>query len=995
MTLPTELSRPVCRTLALAASIAVSACGGGGGGDVNVSANAAPAPNAGASAADTPTPAASAPTTSALEAEPPAMDAIALSAPESSVIHIEAALNTQDGVNDGTGGAGAETAQIAAVPFASSVGRVFYVDSRNGQDANDGLAASAGNAGSGPWRTLAKVAAAALLPGDVVRLTCGSSWNETLRVNASGTASNPISVVAYPAGCSTPPRVDGATSIAGTAWVRHSGSIYKATLAMPALQLNAATGNFTLAHHPNRGFDSTRPQSLFIRTAADADRATINGRTVSTTIPTGTSLSVPVGTNLAAGARVRVRTNAWTIDESAISGYGNGRLSLAQPTSYPLLSGWGYFLIGQLWMLDSPGEWHYDSALQTLYAWMPDSSVPSTNLAITTLATGIDLESRKYVVVEGLTVSQVGIGANLRNGVSLVLRGNRVERTAGVGLDAAGSTGVEVTGNTFYRTGAEAINGIDRTVKPAVLMQVTGNIVTDSGLTFDAAQVTSLPVHVTGAIVPGDRSLVSANTITNAAYHGIRTTGASTIVQNTVTSACLVLDDCGGIYVYGAVRGTSIDKNTVRDIPGGLDGKPAGTTSQGQGIFLDDHANLVTITANTVSNAETGIFLHNSYASTVSRNVLYGNRKHQLWLFEDSNITANTGDIYGNIVSDNLMFGNTPSAAVGQQSTIGETARFATFDRNRYSALISNRVVTESWPTGSNSFQFADWQAALTSSGVARRPDSSGSVLNPVGFASIRTLGGNIVLNGDIASGSRGWTPWNDLSPLATATATTCAGVPCLDVAAGASASLVASPAFSVVGDKWYRVTFDLRSSKAGQPVALLVRRGGGGSNGYESLMGSAEMVNAPGSFQRFSFAFKSTKTVNAADPVTKDIGARLYFDRIQPGTKITLMNVEVVPITSADATVTTRLMSNDSAAAAVLACPEAATNPARCSQYKDFGTGLPVAWPLSLAGYQSQIVYTRDTSLVDSDGDGISDVQDQCPATPAGATTNARGCSI
>jgi len=41
-----------------------------------------------------------------------------------------------------------------------------------------------------------------------------------------------------------------------------------------------------------------------------------------------------------------------------------------------------------------------------------------------------------------------------------------------------------------------------------------------------------------------------------------------------------------------------------------------------------------------------------------------------------------------------------------------------------------------------------------------------------------------------------------------------------------------------------------------------------------------------------------------------------------------------------------------------------------------------------------SEIIFSRDPTLVDHDGDGIADSQDACPGTAAGAMTNARGCS-
>ena len=82
-----------------------------------------------------------------------------------------------------------------------------------------------------------------------------------------------------------------------------------------------------------------------------------------------------------------------------------------------------------------------------------------------------------------------------------------------------------------------------------------------------------------------------------------------------------------------------------------------------------------------------------------------------------------------------------------------------------------------------------------------------------------------------MSAGTAGWTPWNDTAPLATVWTTPCGAAACLEVAAGATMSLVASPAFSVQAKSWYRVSFDVKSSAGSQALTVLVRRGGGGTN--------------------------------------------------------------------------------------------------------------------------------------------------------------------
>ena len=140
-----------------------------------------------------------------------------------------------------------------------------------------------------------------------MQLACGSVWNETLRVTAAGTATSPITVTSYPAGCTNKPAIDGSTSIAAGGWTLHSGNIYKATLASTPLQVFSSAGNMTIAHHPNAGFNALMPQSMYLRNAATSDAVNLNGRTVSTYVTTGSDLVLPAGATITPGTRVRIR----------------------------------------------------------------------------------------------------------------------------------------------------------------------------------------------------------------------------------------------------------------------------------------------------------------------------------------------------------------------------------------------------------------------------------------------------------------------------------------------------------------------------------------------------------------------------------------------------------------------------------------------------------------------------------------------------------------
>lgn len=94
---------------------------------------------------------------------------------------------------------------IAAPPPASTpplvVATDYFVDSRSGDDDHSGTSAAA------PWKTLTKVNAAQLQPGDRLLFRSGSAWNGILHLQASGSSDSPILVGSYDSGA--PPTFSG------------------------------------------------------------------------------------------------------------------------------------------------------------------------------------------------------------------------------------------------------------------------------------------------------------------------------------------------------------------------------------------------------------------------------------------------------------------------------------------------------------------------------------------------------------------------------------------------------------------------------------------------------------------------------------------------------------------------------------------------------------------------------------------------------------------
>lgn len=875
-------------------------------------------------------------------------------------------------------------------------GRSFYVDNAIGNDGNDGLAASTSGA-TGPWRTLARLMQSGLAAGDTVQLACGSVWRETLRLPASGTASQPIIVTAPTAGCSTPPSIDGSVALPPAAWTPYRGSIYKATLDSAPLQLSASNGPLTEAHHPNRGSVTGDASPPYLALAADGNTTSPDGQGGSNVLATGADLVLPAGASLGAGARVRVRTNSYVIDESPVAGFDGARLSLARATTYPVRAGWGYLLLGQLWMLDSSGEWYYDAASRQLYAWMPDSAPPAAGVQVSVLPLGIDLQGRSHVVVDGVAVRRVGLGVDLRRSTGVQLRNCLVEDVADVGVNAAASAGVVIESNSVSRTGSDAITGwggaTGELLPDAAGMTVRNNLVRDSGVLMQGEQVLSSPRRSLAAVFIGTNSVASGNTILNAGYIGILAGAGNVVEDNFVYGACSVQDDCAGIYTGGADNNSKIRRNTVVHSRGSLAGQPvAQRGTAAQGIYIDDDGAGITVEDNTVIDADYGILMHNATRNIIRGNRLYANRSGQIWMQEDANRHNANGDMTGNIVEDNQIAAVAPQAVGYLLSTrFASTAAFGTFDRNRFFDRTSATVAFISSAAGAHTYTLGNWRGA-TGAGSLQPVDTQATGTSLRGFANYRVSGDNLVGNSKLQADRAGWNTWNQTAPAGRAIREACPAGICLRYEVGGSPGVLSSPGFAVEEGRWYRISLDIATETDRQTVPLVVRVGGAD---YASVSDRNLFLVANRAWSRYSVVFQATRTVDPQLSSAGGISARVDIDGIEAGKSISLARLELVPITPDALAQASGAVVNAGAKPLSVACPFAASSPALCGKLFTLADDQPITWPLIVSPRNAVIFYAQEVTLFDTDHDGIPDAQDSCPGTETSASVNANGCAF
>jgi parallel beta-helix repeat protein len=1006
----------------IALTAALQACGGGG--------DAGPAPGAASGSAQTstatpaPAPANAPPTGAAADsaASSGSQSLLTQAGGDTEPAEAEEALRADSGASRGTepaptaddppvpdsglrrilaAGASMDVGGVTETPAPalSAIGgalRSFHVDSRLGDDRHDGRQATPDGTSRGPWRTLGRAMRAGLTAGDEVVLACGSRWREALDIPSSGTATQPLTVRSAP-GCSPgqQPVIDGSVTLEPAEWQPQAGALWQARVLQPVLALHTAQGALVPAHHPNRGRDPALPASPYALLAADSPVVTVNSRSASQELRLGDDLQLPPGTRLQDGAQVRLRTNSWWMDESHISVHTGSTVRLTEATRYPAQAGWGYLLLGQAWMVDSPGEWHHDRGTGRLLAWMPDSAAPTVPLHATVLPTGVVLTGRRHVVIDGLVIRRVGTAVQADQSTGVTLRNLRIEDTAGVGVEASASDSLTLDGSALLRTGRDAVQGQTHLRAAATGLTVRNSLVRDSAVQMDGETVTSLPVTSLAALGAGDRARITGNVIVNSGYIGVRVGSDSEVSGNFVYGSCTHHDDCAGIYTW-ASRNTVIRDNVVVRSRGTTAGKPANErASAAQGIYLDESARGALVERNTVIDADHGIQLHVAQDSTLRANRLYGNRVSQIWLQETRNRDRPGGDLFGIVVEDNELAPVLPgSFGLLLQTRYQSTAGFGRFERNHYFDRVAPVVAAVDAGGRRQLFTAAQWRGS-SGAGSVLPVDTAGRAASLSPFASLVPGGANVVPNADLQLGLAGWTHWNEAQPRGQLLLQTCEQGPCVRYVPGGSTGLVSSPNFSVIGGQWYRVTVDVAAEQDQQPVQLVLRRGGGGSNGYEPLTTQSLHFTAQRAMRRYAFLVQATQTVNARDPLTGDHGARLDIQGLVAGASVTLANPEVVPVQRVAQALVSAALVNAAGRATAAACPAPLQQAGLCGEAVLLGSQQPVQWPVSLPAHSAALLFVQPRILVDSDGDGVADTHDVCPGTPPGQAVDARGCAL
>jgi hypothetical protein len=388
-----------------------------------------------------------------------------------------------------------------------------------------------------------------LSAGDTLLLRAGNYY-ENVTVVASGTASAPITLAAYPG---ETPTLIGAQPVSGP-WTVYNGSIYAASWPTQPMQVFSDGHLLNEARWPNSPIEDLASMTHSVADAGNATSLTKAG------LP-------PVDLT---GAWLRVMAGqAWVAYDRQITSdnQSSGVLSWNQPVNEmsELIPrrGNSFFVYGKLDLLDAPGEWYWDSATQMLYVWTQDGASPTGRIEAGVAPAVLNLSNQSYIIVNGLQAR--GGWFNLQNSTACAIKNfllyapNWVRGYDGYNVSPEYMGGIDVSGS------GNLINGgmIEFAGRASIHLAGSGNTVEqvtiqDSGLTWsnDAGIVS----------MDGNQELIQNNTIQRTALAGLTMGSQSKILNNLVTNNCLVMEDCGNLNSWSLDgQGTEIAYNILEN----------------------------------------------------------------------------------------------------------------------------------------------------------------------------------------------------------------------------------------------------------------------------------------------------------------------------------------------------------------------------------------------------------------------------------------------
>lgn len=972
------------------------------------------------------------------------------------------------------------TATCALFAHAADV----YVDSAYTGTTSDGSF-------SKPYKKIADVNNLTLSSGTRVLFKCGSKWPGTGEAFTPLELKSNITYDSYTGttapgtvGCTSPskPVLTGALALTNLSWTLYKNNIYRADVTnlvgskviaqlvdqtantsnqdnvrnmVRARFPNIGSGNYTNApgsrflHIDNAGTPVTplnaqgSPASTTVVMKMDANAAAETRSTAAKVVPSGTNL---------VGAQAFVHSYDWFMASYTVTAHnpsGSDPLTVSITLNDPghqynlpikTTNGetGGYWLEGQLWMLDAPGEWYfgYDpvdtaavSSKKYLYVYRPNgASAPSNS---TTFLASV----ANYGVTNGMSGglasnSKVAVGFTVRNLKlqdfaldGMLILGDNTTRSK---LNAFTLDGVEITRSGRYGIAVRSADAtavasgsrpqiinsrIDASRSDGITLKGAAEPVSASSTQWmnEASGINiigntlngnGMETYALASIAGASTSTIKKNIVTNSGHRGIDFGPNSYVWQNNVSVACVYFNDCGALYTVGnntaspATNSSSVYLNyaAVVGSANNLDGRHPSSGNFSVGIYLDDLASSVTVAGNDITTTDYGIFLHGGKNNSVLSNLVTDSKQAAL-LMGPSGSGSTYQDPANNQVNGNVLVSALSSKTpliIHSTRQVTSTSNFATYSGNRYGAINSKPFAdsyldTTTQQPVSQLLNFAGWKA----SGRDNNSSSPSTLdLSVAGYAATAT---NMVTNGDFSNGTNNWsigltgTSMSLLNGTAQGCkdASSCVALAKVNSSTDAYTQIVTNGApFTVGAGKAYMLSFDAKADANGTVLGARI----GDLSTYDGLSRWGDSVTISDTWRRFYLPLEAIANSGAN-------GARIeFFGYTQSGNRILLDNIKLVAPSTNPESVPFFTAINGKLTSQSLNCQ--ASVAANCSLYVYLDDHSSATFPVSVPANTGYAFVLKGTDWQDDDGDGVPNIFDLCPTSGPTDIVDPTGCT-
>lgn len=474
---------------------------------------------------------------------------------------------------------------------------------------------------------------AAIQDGDTVLLECGRIYSGTLDLRGRR------EVTVRTQGDCGKAAITPAQPVSG--WVR-DGQIWTAASDIAPVMLQVGESFVPVAHHPN------------------TPGGWLTGEGMGAAL-----LKVNLPAHKLSGATLVWRPEDWLIVRQTVLSDDRGLLRVASPAEAEasFRDQTPFYLEGQRWMLDSPGEWMHEHG--RLYLWPVDGRSPEGRTWVSPEASAIDARGSYRVTIKDIRIFLAERGIDGADTSELFIADTDI-LNSGQEAIRLGGRGARLENVHVQGTQQQGIRAED----DAQGVSITHCKINDAGML-------GMPRRSKGAIVfeQSNGQFIAHNRIVNSAYIGIRVFRNATVMDNEIKGACLRMTDCGGIYTFARDRqplNTLILRNHISGLLGRLS----------HAIYLDDFANGVSVIDNRLINNPGGMQLHNAFGNLIRGNAFIASR-HEHLLFNE---TASFAAISNNQISGNRFksAADNPVYRLWSHRGGAHLPRFMALSHNRY-----------------------------------------------------------------------------------------------------------------------------------------------------------------------------------------------------------------------------------------------------------------------------------------------------------------------